>query len=455
MLVHLTIIFVTLLLLGFGAAVFVIGRQQKRREKQLKLYLDSIISLSTSHLHDASNFFSLVKNELQEGDSTNAKNFARGAAYHFRSLFEELQGNKKLFDNSDFDFLMRNKLELFYKKDKLNLRDLLDMELLQVSDFERLNTNIKIKQENLWIRGNFSLLSKMLLNLVENALKYTEEEINIELDEADGSYQLKIFSYGEGMPAEVINDIEALPISESLGHGLESLKDIVEFHDGKLELSSLTGEGSCVTIKLQNANSIQEESKQLALSQMQFYKSKLLRLAATVLILLSPVICGSIRNYSLSKDYQSLVSSFDITATQRKLCKANVIELQKAIAEHDFNNYGQLERRLIERFPTEQRNLVAFLAFENIPNKYSIFVRDFAFIKALSLNYIYPESTTLNYMISDIYLSKHDYPAAFLYSIKGLVALIKQSVYPNKDLYIIEHLIDDAKVLDFLANQPM
>ena len=93
------------------------------REPVLNKDLDAVISLNISHLHDAANFFALIKNQIERGeDLDELRKFSKGAAYHFRSLFEELKAKKELINNKNsiiyykithYNLLLYSKIDFF------------------------------------------------------------------------------------------------------------------------------------------------------------------------------------------------------------------------------------------------------------------------------------------------------------------------------------------------------
>lgn len=210
-------------------------------------YLSSLLALNISHIHDAANFFTLIKNRVEENDT---KNFAKGASYHFRTLFEELKQHKSRFDEFRVDDAEQSQIELLYQKETIDLKDLLELELLQLSSstYDRIAIQDKSSSEHALIEGNFTLLSKAILNLVENAIKYTDKQIKLELSDKEQYWQIRINSYGKSIPEALVAEILSKEIS-SAGHGLSSLVQIMDYHQAKLEIDTFAGSGTCITLK--------------------------------------------------------------------------------------------------------------------------------------------------------------------------------------------------------------
>lgn len=147
-------------------------------------------------------------------------------------------------------------------KTQINLLDIVKKAL---SNFE---VDIKKKGILLSIDGECSnvfadgdRINQVLINLISNAVKYTNEggNINIKVSEIDGFVSLSIKDSGMGISQEDIHfvferfyrgDKSRNKMTGGSGIGLAIVKSIVMAHEGKIELESALGKGSCFTIKL-------------------------------------------------------------------------------------------------------------------------------------------------------------------------------------------------------------
>lgn len=234
-----------------------------KEKNKVQNYINSLVALNLSHLHDAANFFTLLKSSIHNQDTENSYNFAKGATFHFQSLFEELKNNLIAFENSNEDFDFYKNFNLLYKRETIDLKDLLELELFQLSNFNRINFSNCTNSEHALISGNFNLVSKALINLIENALKYTEDEVKIELKDRSRDWQIRISSFGKAMPQEVVNKLKNASFQNADGHGLSGLSSIMLFHQGKIEIDTFAGEGSSINLlfpKLININNSLHEN---------------------------------------------------------------------------------------------------------------------------------------------------------------------------------------------------
>jgi heavy metal sensor kinase len=124
-------------------------------------------------------------------------------------------------------------------------------------------------QEELPIRADEGLLRRMLLNLLDNAIKYTAEggSVSLRCGSENGRYRLSFEDSGPGIPTDLQSRIferffradKARSRRESdgggAGLGLAIAAWIAEAHGGKVELTRSTSTGSVFTVFLPKAAS--------------------------------------------------------------------------------------------------------------------------------------------------------------------------------------------------------
>lgn len=101
------------------------------------------------------------------------------------------------------------------------------------------------------------LLKEALANLMSNAIKYADEETQIQIvtEAINGEYRIYVKDQGPGIPAdhqeEVFQPFTRLPaakIHRGSGLGLSLVKTIIEQHGGYISLDSEEGTGSVFTL---------------------------------------------------------------------------------------------------------------------------------------------------------------------------------------------------------------
>ncbi len=166
---------------------------------------------------------------------------------------------RDLLQLSNIDYNKTN-----WKKDNLDLGKLL-MDILNKLDLLIKEKNHIITldiQENLPnIVADKDGIEQVILNIISNAIKYTESHGNINIHLLkDGSHIcFKVKDSGIGIPKEDMNRLfERFYRVEKgrsremggTGLGLSIAKEIVEAHNGSIEVDSVLGEGTEMTIRL-------------------------------------------------------------------------------------------------------------------------------------------------------------------------------------------------------------
>jgi signal transduction histidine kinase len=109
-------------------------------------------------------------------------------------------------------------------------------------------------------RGDERRLSQVLLNLVGNAIKFTEAgEVSVQATARDSEFVVSVSDTGPGIaPADQKKIFEEFQQADSsstrkkggTGLGLSIAKRIIEFHGGRIWVESTPGEGSTFSFTL-------------------------------------------------------------------------------------------------------------------------------------------------------------------------------------------------------------
>ncbi len=116
-------------------------------------------------------------------------------------------------------------------------------------------------QENIRCRINASLLEQALINLVENAIKYSDSAAGVDLvvEDADDMTVIHVRDYGQGIPPEhldrIFNRFYRVDKARTrklggTGLGLSIVKHIAQAHGGWAKVASEVGKGSTFSIYL-------------------------------------------------------------------------------------------------------------------------------------------------------------------------------------------------------------
>eukprot|EP01037_Dinobryon_pediforme_P040724 gene40724-50040_t len=111
-----------------------------------------------------------------------------------------------------------------------------------------------------WVMGSESLFSGMLMNLIDNALRYTPEHGKVTVTVASDAQQKVVISVADNGPGIALEMRErvferffrnALPDQHGAGLGMAIVKEIVQAAHGTIALSSAEqGTGLIVTLAL-------------------------------------------------------------------------------------------------------------------------------------------------------------------------------------------------------------
>lgn len=146
--------------------------------------------------------------------------------------------------------LEEGKQPLQYKE--INLYNLIS-ELAESLQSNYKNRQIKILgKKEITVRADSTLLSIAIVNLIENALKYSEDTVEVEFTEK----YLSVIDTGIGIKEKFLENItdkfyrvSSNGWNNSLGLGLSIVSNVVNKHNFKLQIESKENEGSTFTIR--------------------------------------------------------------------------------------------------------------------------------------------------------------------------------------------------------------
>lgn len=114
--------------------------------------------------------------------------------------------------------------------------------------------------DNLLVEANTSQLTQVAINLIDNAINYTNEgRIDVTIESEGGSAVMRVSDTGLGIASEHVPriferfyrvDKARSRSSGGTGLGLSIVKNIVEAHGGRVSLESALGKGSTFTVVL-------------------------------------------------------------------------------------------------------------------------------------------------------------------------------------------------------------
>ncbi|MDE5992809.1 MAG: HAMP domain-containing histidine kinase [Oscillospiraceae bacterium] len=130
--------------------------------------------------------------------------------------------------------------------------------LLQQS-WEEKSLELDIDLEEVFFEGDESLLYQLWVNLISNAVRYTENggEIKVSLSKGEAAVKVSVSDNGMGMTKEEMENVfrrfykaDKSRSSRGTGLGLAIAKKIAELHGGDITVSGAVGVGSTFTVTL-------------------------------------------------------------------------------------------------------------------------------------------------------------------------------------------------------------
>lgn len=163
-------------------------------------------------------------------------------------------------------FLDLSKIEsgrMDFHPGELRVRDVIDGMLYLVSpqaDKKKIRLSVDVLNGNATIWADEKMISQVILNLLSNAIKYSPEntEVKVRVREDGDFVQIEVADQGFGIPREHldrifekfyrIKDDPRHSEERGTGLGLALVKEIVDLHKGRIEVTSEVGKGSTFTI---------------------------------------------------------------------------------------------------------------------------------------------------------------------------------------------------------------
>ncbi len=267
----------TALLLGSGLMVlavlliFYIAIATILRQKKLSEMKNDFINNMTHEFKTPISTIALAADMAKESIAVH-HDAAQGPATSSRYVDIIREENKRLGRHVEkvLETALIDRGEVKLKLTEVNVHDV----LVKVLDsfavmIEQRNGEVILEFDagNELVKADEVHLSGIIRNLVDNAIKYSPGRLYLKIATAntDGGFQLVVEDRGLGMNKEQQNRIfekfYRVPTGnlhdvKGFGLGLSYVKEMVNLHKGKINVSSKTGEGSIFTLWLpQNTNS--------------------------------------------------------------------------------------------------------------------------------------------------------------------------------------------------------
>ncbi|MDR2090571.1 MAG: HAMP domain-containing histidine kinase [Clostridiales bacterium] len=286
------IVIIALLILIFFAFTteFLVIRRIKKLTAAAKIIAKGtfdfdINDYADDELSELTENFNLMLKALRSNEYLN-KEFVNNVSHEFKTPITSLKGYAQLLkkdglsdaERKEYSEIILNEAERLHKlsKDLLQLSSLESSNIVKQTDNVRLDEQIKrviLLMQNEWerkniemvvdldpivYRGNEELLYLVWLNLISNAIKYTDENGRIEIKLLDGkNVTFIVKDNGIGIKKENQSKVfEHFFIGDrsraegSSGLGLPITKKIIDKFNGNISFKSEEGKGTEFTVSL-------------------------------------------------------------------------------------------------------------------------------------------------------------------------------------------------------------
>ena len=215
------------------------AEENEKKKDELIVYLAHDIK---TPLTVVIGYLSLL-NEIEDMPLEQRKKYielALNKSYRLEELINEL-----------FDIARFNSEKIILEKEELNLNIMLEQ---VIEDFypmlKELNKNINFTSDNnITIYADSDKLSRVFNNLIKNAINYSKENTNIDINvkKKDKEIKVEIINQGKMIPKDKLDkifenfyrlDTSRTSKTGGSGLGLAISKQIVELHNGKIEVTS-------------------------------------------------------------------------------------------------------------------------------------------------------------------------------------------------------------------------
>lgn len=245
-----------ILLVVIGVSVAIAARETKKANQEETEAMRREFTANVSHelktpLHSISGFAELLKNGMVMEQDTG----------HFaEKIYNEAQRMIKLVQ----DIIILSRLDEGQENTTRSSVNLYQMAEGVIANLEPMadknGITIELIGQQVVMEGIPHLLNSMLFNICENAIKYNKPEgsVLVEVSEIAGHPRITVRDSGIGIPmrdrSRIFERFYRVDKSHSkevggTGLGLSIVKHAARLHNAKLDVDSIVGEGTLITVK--------------------------------------------------------------------------------------------------------------------------------------------------------------------------------------------------------------
>lgn len=174
-----------------------------------------------------------------------------------KGLLDSSKENVKFMNKLTEDLLLLSVLEHEVESEEVELKGLfseLTKEVSRMVDGQKIEIDFNQKSKKIVVKGNEVLYKRAFMNILENAVKYSEaSKIEISLEKVKRTVRVIIRDNGKGIPKEHLDKIfdRFYRVDKSRsrktggsGLGLSIAKKVIESYGGNIKVTSKKGKGT-------------------------------------------------------------------------------------------------------------------------------------------------------------------------------------------------------------------
>ncbi|PGZ93033.1 ATP-binding protein [Bacillus sp. AFS029533] len=142
--------------------------------------------------------------------------------------------------------------------DPVDLVALCNSTLVQLQSVYKREITLHAQKQKIFIKGNELKIKQVIIIFLDNAIKYSTEKIEVNISCTSEAAILQIKDYGIGIREEELDNIferfyrvdkaRSRGVSGGTGLGLSIAKNIINLHNGKINIKSVENEGTEVEV---------------------------------------------------------------------------------------------------------------------------------------------------------------------------------------------------------------
>jgi len=251
----LSLVFTGIIIFTYASAL-----RQLQKQRQISQIKTDFINNMTHEFKTPIATINLALDALKNPKVADNKEFI--ARYHGMIREENKRMHTQVENVLRISKLENNELDL--EKNEVNLEYVIEDAITHVSlivEDKGGYINTHFNAENTMVYGSEIHLTNIIVNVIDNAIKYTEgpPEIDVYTENEDGYFVLKVQDKGIGMSKVVQKKIFEKFYREQMGNihnvkghglGLSYVKRILDDHNAEITVESEKGKGSTFIIKL-------------------------------------------------------------------------------------------------------------------------------------------------------------------------------------------------------------